>query len=63
MMFRILIAVTAVLLWAGPAAAQDDRATLEAIYTSMDGAQWINNANWNTDRPLSEWHGESATTR
>ena len=62
MTFRILIAaVTAVLLFAGPATAQGDRETLEAIYTKLGSPQWIRLAdqsdNWNTDRPLDEWYG------
>ena len=34
-----------------------DRAVLEALYDATGGANWNNNANWKTDRPLSEWHG------
>ena len=58
MTFRILIAaVTAVLLLAGPAAAQNDRETLETIYEKLDGPRWTWSGNWNTDWPLSEWDG------
>ena len=38
-----------------------DKAVLEALYDATGGANWNNNANWKTDRPLSEWHG--VTTR
>ena len=34
-----------------------DKAVLEAFYNATGGANWNNNANWNTDRPLSEWYG------
>ena len=28
-----------------------------ALYNATDGANWQNNANWLSDRPLDEWHG------
>ncbi|MCY3801049.1 MAG: fibronectin type III domain-containing protein [Chloroflexi bacterium] len=34
-----------------------DRAVLEAFYNATGGASWTNNANWLSDKPLSEWHG------
>ena len=34
-----------------------DRAVLGAFYDATGGANWNNNTNWKTDRPLSEWHG------
>ncbi len=36
-----------------------DRAALVALYESAGGENWVNSANWLTDRPLSEWHGVS----
>ena len=35
----------------------DDLAALEALYRSTDGDNWINNLNWMSDKPLSDWHG------
>ena len=35
----------------------DDRAVLVALYKATDGANWKNNTNWLSDRPLEEWHG------
>ena len=40
-----------------PDTSQSDRAVLIAIYEVTDGANWTNNANWLTDRPLNEWYG------
>ncbi len=34
-----------------------NRAALEAFYNATGGASWTNNANWLSNRPLSEWHG------
>ena len=34
-----------------------DRAALVAFYNAAGGATWTNNANWNTNAPLGEWHG------
>ena len=28
-----------------------------ALYNATDGANWTNNANWLSNRPLGEWHG------
>ena len=36
---------------------KDERAILIALYDATDGANWNNNTNWKTDKPLSEWHG------
>ena len=36
-----------------------DRAALVALYNATDGANWANNTNWLSDRPLGEWHGVS----
>ena len=35
----------------------NDRAALVALYNTTNGANWNNNTNWLTDRPLGEWHG------
>ena len=34
-----------------------DKAALVVLYEATDGANWTNNTNWLSDRPLSEWHG------
>ncbi len=34
-----------------------DRAALVALYESTGGGNWVNSANWLSDRPLDEWHG------
>ena len=34
-----------------------DRNILIALYNATGGANWTNNANWLSDRPLGEWHG------
>ncbi len=34
-----------------------DREVLRDFYDATRGASWTNNANWLSDRPLSEWHG------
>ena len=36
---------------------QHDRAALRYIYQNNNGAQWTDNSNWLSDKPLSEWHG------
>ena len=36
---------------------KQDRAALMALYNSLGGDQWLNNTNWGSDRPLSEWYG------
>lgn len=33
------------------------RKALTDFYYAMDGDNWINNDNWCTDKPLSEWYG------
>ena len=35
----------------------DDLAALQAFYQSTDGANWINQENWMSDKPLNEWYG------
>ena len=34
-----------------------DRAVLVALYEATNGANWTNNTNWLSDRPLSQWYG------
>ena len=38
-------------------AQSSDREILEIFYDVTDGPNWTNSENWNTDAPLSEWHG------
>ena len=33
-----------------------ERRVLEILYEELDGDDWIDNTNWNTDKPLGEWH-------
>ena len=42
-----------------------DWAVLVALYNTTGGANWRNNTNWLSDRPLSEWYGvaTNATAR
>ena len=65
---RLLVAVMAVAAMAlasaadtGLAQAQTntptDRDALVALYNATDGPNWLNNANWGSDRHLSEWDG------
>ena len=42
-----------------PTAASSDRESLIALYNAAYGWRWINNDNWLSDLPLSEWHGVS----
>ena len=35
----------------------DDRAALEALYDTTNGANWANNTNWNSSAPLGQWYG------
>ena len=52
-------------LWASAAAtsvgacagSSCDREALVALYESAGGENWVNGANWLSDRPLNEWHG------
>ncbi|CAN0014690.1 unnamed protein product [Pylaiella littoralis] len=37
--------------------ASADRDALLALYNATDGANWGQNANWNTDADISRWHG------
>ena len=34
-----------------------DRDMLVALYEATDGANWMNNTNWLSDRPTGEWYG------
>jgi len=34
-----------------------DRAALVALYNATGGANWGDNTNWLSDKPLDEWHG------
>ena len=34
-----------------------DRSALVALYEATDGPNWVDNTNWLTDAPLSEWYG------
>lgn len=34
-----------------------DRAALVALYDALDGAHWVDNTNWCTDKPLNQWSG------
>ena len=36
---------------------ETDRAALVALYNATDGANWRNNTNWLSVRPLGEWYG------
>ena len=49
-----------ILLLAVEARAQNlgsDKEALEALYEATNGANWSNNTNWLSDRPLGDWHG------
>ncbi len=37
--------------------AATDKAALIALYHATGGPNWVNNTNWLTDAPLSQWHG------
>ena len=41
------------------AIAGDERNLLEQLFAAHGGHEWITTANWNTDTPLSTWHGIS----
>ncbi len=40
-----------------------DRAILESFYQATGAANWSNNANWLSNRPLGEWHGVTVNGR
>ncbi|PKV51938.1 Leucine-rich repeat (LRR) protein [Aquimarina sp. MAR_2010_214] len=35
----------------------DEKQTLNQLYTATNGANWTNNTNWLTDAPLCDWYG------
>ena len=37
-----------------------ERGALVALYNATDGANWHNNTNWLSDKPLHEWYGVNA---
>ncbi len=39
-----------------PMDSAEDRAVLVELYNATDGANWTNNTNWLSDRPIREWH-------
>lgn len=42
--------------------AEKDRNALIALYEATGGANWVDNTNWCSDKPLSEWYGVKTTT-
>ena len=42
-----------------PMDSAEDRAVLVEFYNATDGANWTDNTNWLSDRPIREWHGVS----
>ena len=43
--------------------ATSDRAAMIALYNSMGGPNWKNNANWLSDKPIGDWHGITTNNR
>ena len=43
----------------GQVGADPDREVLEVLYHATGGPNWLDNTNWLSDAPLSEWHGVS----
>ncbi len=41
----------------GAGGTDGDRAVLQALYRTTNGAEWEMDANWNTPAPLNTWHG------
>ena len=37
-----------------------DRATLVKLYEALDGANWYQNTNWLSEKPVGEWYGVEA---
>ena len=60
-MRRLIMMVVVVLVLPVSVSAQGsaagDRAALIALYNATDGANWANNAGWNTDADIAEWYG------
>ena len=40
-----------------PVDSQEDRAVLADLYSSTNGANWEDNSNWLSNRPVREWYG------
>lgn len=38
-------------------AIERERDALVALYDALDGDHWVNNTNWCSDKPVSEWYG------
>lgn len=36
---------------------QKERASLLALFRSLNGNQWVRNDNWGSDKPFNEWYG------
>ena len=36
---------------------QDDKAALTQFYNATNGANWVDNSNWLSNRPVREWYG------
>ena len=43
--------------------ATSDRAAIIALYNSMGGPNWNNNANWLSDKPIGDWYGITTDNR
>ena len=42
---------------------ETDRSALIALYNATDGANWNDNHNWLSDKPLNQWHGVTTDTQ
>ena len=51
------IALVEVLRLDSPGAGSSDREALTALYNATSGANWPDDTNWLSDRPLGEWYG------
>ena len=40
-----------------PTDSQEDKAVLASLYSATDGANWEDNSNWLSSRPIREWYG------
>lgn len=40
----------------------DERKILTDIYNALDGKNWYNSTNWNSNKPLNEWYGVQTDT-
>ena len=54
--FYIVFVVIASCLWSSRVCASD-RGVLIELYYAASGANWTNNTNWLSDKPLDDWHG------